>query len=90
MQKRLQDQDIVTDMLASQKQTTAEFNLFANECSCPNLKRDVLNIYNEEQGLQTNVFETMQQHGWYPVKPAQQQMVSEARSKFEGISQQLC
>ena len=90
MEKKLQDQEIMADMLASQKQTTAEFNMYALECACPGLKKDMLNILQEEQGLQSNVFESMQQHGWYPTKPAQQQMVDEARCKFEGMSQQLC
>ena len=90
MEKQLQDQDIAADMLATQKATTAEFNMIALECTCPKLKKDVLSILNEEQGLQSNVFETMQQRGWYPTKPAQQQMVSEAIQKFEGMAQQLC
>ena len=89
MQKQLQDQEIMADMLASQKQTTAEFNTFALECCCPNLKKDMLNILNEEQGLQTNVFNEMQKRGWYPVVPAQQQMVDQARSKYEGMAMQL-
>ena len=89
MQRPLQDQDIMADMLASQKQTTAEFNMFALECSNPKLKKDVLNIYSEEQGLQTNVFEAMHQRGWYPTCPAEQQKVHEARTKFEGMAQQL-
>ena len=89
MQKQLQDQEIMADMLASQKQTTAEFNMFATECSCPNLKRDMLDIFSEEQGLQTNVYQEMSKRGWYPTVPAQQQMVDEARTKYEGIAQQL-
>ena len=89
MQKQLQDQEIMADMLAMQKQTTSEFNTFALECACPGLKKDVLNIWSEEQGLQTNVFEAMQQRGWYPTTPADQQMVDQARTKFEGMAQQL-
>ena len=89
MQKQLQDQEIMADMLASQKQTTAEFNLFAAECACPQLKRDMLNIFNEEQGLQTNVFDAMAQRGWYPTCAAEQPKIDQARSKFEGMSQQL-
>jgi len=89
MHKQLQDMDIAADMLASQKATTAEFNMFALECSSPQLKRDVLNIYSEEQGLQTNVFNTMHERGWYPTCPAEQQKINDARTKFEGMAQQL-
>ena len=79
----------MADILASQKQATSSFNMFANECVCPDLKKDMLNILREEQGLQSNVFEEMQRRGWYPTTPAQQQMVDQARTKFEGISQSL-
>jgi len=89
-QKQMGDQDIMADMLASQKQTAAEFNMFALECSCPKLKKDVLEIFQEEQGLQTNLFQAMSQRGWYQTCPAEQQKVTEARTKFEGMSQQLC
>ena len=89
MQKQLPDQEIMADILASQKQAASSFNMFATECVCPDLKKDMLNILREEQGMQTNVFEEMQRRGWYPTNPAQQQMVDQARTKFEGISQSL-
>jgi len=91
MQKQtLQDQEILTDMLASQKQTASHFNIFASECVDQNLKNDMLNIFRDEQSIQTNVFCEMSKRGWYPTCPAPQQMVDQARTKFEGIAQQLC
>ena len=89
MQKNLPDQEIMADILASQKQATASYNMFANESSCPGLKKDMMNILCEEQGMQTNVFEEMQKRGWYPTQPAEQQKVDQARTKFEGIKQSL-
>ena len=89
MQKNLQDPEIMADILASQKQATASFNMFANECSCPKLKQDMMKILNEEQGMQTSAYETMQSRGWYPTTPAEQQKINQARTKFEGIQQSL-
>jgi len=90
MQKQtLQDQEILNDMLASQKQTSAHFNMFAGECSDQNLKNDMLNILRDEQTIQSNVFCEMNKRGWYPTCPAPQQMVDQARTKYEGIAQQL-
>jgi len=86
----LQDQEILTDMLSSQKQVTAHFNTYAGECSDQNLKNDMLNILRDEQGIQGHVFCEMHKRGWYQVPPAPQQMVEQARTKFEGIAQQLC
>ena len=89
-QQQFQDQEILTDMLASQKQATSHFNLVATECSDQNLKSDVLNILRDEQSMQSAVFGEMYKRGWYQTAPAQQQKVDEARTKFEGISQQIC
>ena len=88
--EQLQDQEILADMLASQKMATSHFNMMANECMDQNLKQDMLGILNEEQRLQSVVFVEMNKRGWYNPAPAQQQMVDQTRTKFEGISQQLC
>ncbi|MDR0531738.1 MAG: spore coat protein [Oscillospiraceae bacterium] len=88
-QQKFQDQEILTDMLASQKQATSSYNLFSNECSDQNLKNDMLNILRDEQSMQSAVFGEMSKRGWYQPPQAQQQMVEQARAKFEGISQQL-
>jgi len=91
MQKNtLQDQEILTDMLASQKQASGHYNVFSAECVDQNLKNDMLNIFRDEQSIQTNVFCEMSKRGWYPTCPAPQQMVEQARTKYEGIAQQLC
>ena len=85
----LQDQEILTDMLTSQKQASGHYNIFSAECSDQNLKTDMLNIFRDEQSIQTNVFCEMNKRGWYPTAPAPQQMVEQARTKFEGIAQEL-
>lgn len=90
MQKEFKDQEIMNDMLSSQKQVAGEYSTIALECCCPQLKKSIMDIFSEEQGIQTNVFQGMQQRNWYPTTPAEQMKVDEARTKFEGISQQLC
>ncbi|MCL2195790.1 MAG: spore coat protein [Oscillospiraceae bacterium] len=89
MQKKLQDQEILADILASQKQAAAEFNQSAGECACPKLKRDMMKIHAEEQSGQSQVFTAMHERGWYPTVAAEPQKVQQARVKFEGIAQQL-
>lgn len=92
MQKQkqtLQDQEILTDMLTTQKQVVSSYNTFSTECSDTHLKNDMLELWNDEQNIQTDVFSEMHKRGWYPTAPAQQQIVEQARTKFEGIAQQL-
>jgi len=89
-QQKLQDQEILGDMLSSQKTVTSHFNMVANECSDQNLKTDILNILRDEQNMQSSVFNEMHKRGWYQPAPAQQPMIDQARTKYEGVSQQLC
>ena len=88
--QQFQDQEILTDMLTSQKQATSHFNMMATECMDQNLKKDMLNILQDEQSMQSAVFFEMNKRGWYNPPPAEQQMVDQTRTKFEGISQQMC
>ena len=85
----MHDQEILTDMLTDQKQTTGMFNQFAGECMCMNLKGDMLSILQDEQSIQDTVFQQMHSRGWYEPKPAEAKMVTETRTKFEGIAQML-
>ena len=87
--QKFQDQEMLADMLAMQKQASASYNMISGECSNMNLKNDMLNILRDEQSIQSAVFGEMHKRGWYPTPPAQQQMVDQAKCKFEGIAQGL-
>jgi spore coat protein CotF len=87
--KPLEDKEILTDMLAAQKQETNHYNLFACECANMDLKNETLKILHDEQNMQSAVFCEMQKRGWYPTCPAPQKQVDQARTKFEGMAQQM-
>ena len=76
------DQDMLTDLLASQKFITDGYNTFANECATPAVKADFVNILGEEHQLQNQVFTEMQKRGWYPVEAADQSKISQAKQKY--------
>ena len=78
----LSDQEMLTDALSSQKFITDNYNLFANECASPAVKSEFINILNEEHHIQHEVFTEMQKRGWYPVAPAQQEQINQAKQKY--------
>ena len=86
---KLEDREILSDMLAAQKQETNHYNMFSLECSNMDLKNEMLNILRDEQNMQSSVYCEMQKRGWYPTCPAQQKQVDQARTKFEGMAQQM-
>ncbi|MDR2648084.1 MAG: spore coat protein [Oscillospiraceae bacterium] len=89
-QQVLQDQEILTDMLAAQKQATASYNTFSGECVNQGLKSDMLHILRDEQSMQSAIFGEMHKRGWYEPAPAQTPQIEQTRTKFEGIADQLC
>ena len=78
------DKDIMTDLLSSQKFVTDGYNTSANECACPGLRSDMMNILNEEHQIQSDVFGEMQKRGWYPTEAAEQTKINQVRQKYQG------
>ena len=88
--QNLDDQQILNDMLSSQKQISGAYNTFGGECVHESLKCDLLNILRDEHNMQSGVFSQMQQRGWYQPAAAQQSKVDAAKTKFQNLSAQLC
>jgi spore coat protein CotF len=80
------DKDMMTDILSSQKNITSIYNTYANECACPSLKADMMNILNEEHQIQHDVFCEMQKRGWYQTEPAEMTKVNEAKQQYMSMS----
>ena len=87
--KNFDDREIMDDILTSEKHVTSTYNSFCNECVNMSLKSDFLNILQESHNMQSNVFSQMHQKGWYQPAQASQQQVTQAKTKFQGISSQL-
>ena len=82
---KMQDKDIMQDVLSSQKLATSNYNTFSTECASPRLRRDVQKILREEHDIQAGLFTEMNTRGWYPVAPADQQKITDAKTKFQGM-----
>ena len=78
----MNDQEMMTDALATQKFVTSNYNSFANECATPNVRNEILSILSEEHKIQSNIFIEMQKRNWYQVAPAEQPKIDTAKQKF--------
>lgn len=83
------DREIMDDVLTSQKHITGVYNTFSNECVSEQLQADMLSILKEEHNMQFSVFCDMQSRGWYSPAQAEQQKITDAKTKFQGIAAQL-
>jgi spore coat protein CotF len=78
------DQDMMKDLLSSQKFITDGYNNHANEAATPAVLSDFMNILRDEHQIQNDVFCEMQTRGWYPTEAADQNKVIQAKRKYSG------
>jgi len=77
------DKEILTDCLSSQKLGTASYNTFAGECANEQLRNEFLSILKDEHCIQSELFTDMSSRGWYPVKQAPGNEVTNVRDKYK-------
>ncbi len=76
------DQDIMNDILSTQKFITSGYNANANEAAEPSVKNTMMSILDEEHSIQHDVFVEMQKRGWYQSETAPQQKIENTKQKF--------
>ena len=84
----MNDQEMMHDALSSQKQITGIYNTFVNECATPAIRDEMLNILQEEHGIQADIFQEMQKRGWYPTPMAEEQKIQSTKQKFVNMNAQ--
>lgn len=76
------DKEMLTDLLSSQKLASSNYNTYAGECQCTQLRDAFLNILKEEHTIQSELFTEANSRGWYPVKEAPATDITAAKQKF--------
>ena len=84
----ISEKDLMNDVLSSQKFITDTYNTFTNESATPSVRDEFMRILTDEHQIQADVFQTMQQRGWYDIPQAQQQKIQQARQKYESAKNQ--
>ena len=84
MQQQLpmQDKEIMNDALSSEKSMTELYNMYANECASNSVRSTMMTILTESHQMQAEVFNDMQQRGWYQTTPAEHQKIQSAKQKY--------
>ena len=78
----MKENEIITDLLLTEKKMSTNYNLFASECTNVKLRDAFVNMLSQGHKTQTELFETAKQKGWYTVEQAQSQQVAQAAQKF--------
>lgn len=83
------DEKMLGDLLDTEKHIASEYGNYVIEGSCQPFRQVLLTNLDETYTDQFQVFQQMQQRGWYPTKTAQQQDVQTAKQKFTQTKSQL-
>jgi len=82
-QEQLQDRDIMQNILIDTKYMASAITQYILEATNEDLRRDYMTVLGEVFAQQKQVYDVMQQKGYYNPKPAQQQDITQVQSKFQ-------
>ena len=79
---RLTDQEMIQDLLSTQKFITGGYNTTANEASEISVKNTMMSILEDEHAIGHDVFEEMHSRGWYKTESAPQDKINQTKQTF--------
>ncbi|HHU69724.1 MAG TPA: spore coat protein [Thermoanaerobacterales bacterium] len=85
----LNDKDIANIMLNQHKHEAATLTNFILECSNEQMRRDAQNALMQVFNHQKQIFDIMNQRGWYKIQPADPQQLSRAQQEISNIQQDM-
>lgn len=78
----MNDQELLTDFLTSEKKMSANYDTFASECVNVQLRDEFLDLLKQGHMTQTNLFQTAQDKGWYNPASAPTEQITQAYTKY--------
>ncbi|MDD2431296.1 MAG: spore coat protein [Firmicutes bacterium] len=81
------DKDRINDMLSCEKFLSSNWSTAANEMVQQELFQDTMQFLNETHNAQRQLFQVMQQKGWYQTDQANQQQISQTASQYSQKTQ---
>lgn len=81
----MQDKELLTDFLSSEKKLASNYDSFASECVNTKLRDEFLKLLVQGHQTQTELFNQAQNKGWYQVEQAQTNKVQDAYTKLSQL-----
>jgi spore coat protein F len=88
-QRSFSEMELMSDLIASEKQVCSAYNVGITESSCSNLRQELTKCLNDTQQIQEQIFNAMRQRGWYQIKQAPSQEVENAKNKYSQMKNEL-
>ncbi len=88
-QPMLDEKTLITDLLTTQKQRMSAYCTLLSETSCANMRMMLQDLFIEAAEDQFALFQLLQQKGWYPLKKAQQDEITQAKQQAQQMQSSL-
>ena len=85
----LDDKAMLNDLLITCKQRMSAYSTLIAETTCPNLRTMLQDLFVEAAEDQYAIFYFMHKQGWYPVKQAKKEDITQAKEKAEQLKTSL-
>ena len=80
--KMMTEQEMMTDLLSTEKFLTGVYNTFCCEAATPAVKACLMSLLQETHRMQEELFSEMSAHGWYKTEPAEDNKLMQEKQKF--------
>ena len=86
MQRCMNDEEVLTDLLSSQKFLTSVYNSYSCESATGAVRNCLASILSDEHRIQEQIFCEMQSRGWYQTEKAEEMKIASAKQKFSSFA----
>jgi len=80
--KKMNDEDILNDILISMKHLVSSYGIAINEASNKNIYKLFNSLLNNSSKLQAELFDMSFKKGWYTIETAENKKIDNAYNKF--------
>lgn len=87
--QKLNDCDILTQILESEKNMGNNLNIALNEASNEKLYQEFFSIFMNIRNLQREIYELMFSKGWYSLESAESNKITETKTQLSGKLNEL-
>ena len=78
----MNEKAVLTDLLSTQKFITGAYNTFCCEAAEPTVRNCLMSVLEDEHRIQAELFNTMNQKGFYKVQKAEEAKLTAAKQQF--------
>ncbi len=80
--KMMTEQEMMTDLLSTEKFMTSVYNTYCCEAATPAVKSALMSLLEDTHRMQQELFSEMSAHGWYSLEKAEDTKLNQEKQKF--------